>query len=124
MSEILWSDRKRWTFFALPFTFTKYSMSEDRFFISRGFLNKSEDEVRLYRITDVSLKRSFGQRIFGLGTILVSSGDKTLRDFEIKNIKNSKDVKEQLSELVDKQRDAKRVSGREFIDGPDEFDEV
>ena len=43
---------------------------------------------------------------------------------EIKNIKNSKDVKEQLSELVDKQRDAKRVSGREFLDGPDSYDEV
>ena len=124
MSEILWSDRKRWTFFALPFTFTKYSLSDDRFFINKGFLSKTEDEVRLYRITDVSLKRSFGQRIFGLGTIEVSSGDKTLRDFEIKNIKNSKDVKEQLSELVDKQRDAKRVSGREFLDGPDSYDEV
>ncbi len=124
MADIIWSDRKRWTFFALPFTFTKYSLSDDRFFINKGVLNKTEDEVRLYRITDVSLKRSFGQRIFGLGTIEVSSGDKTLRDFEIKNIKNSKDVKEQLSELVDKQRDAKRVSGREFLDGPDSYDEV
>jgi uncharacterized membrane protein YdbT with pleckstrin-like domain len=123
MADIIWSDRKRWTFFALPFTFTKYSMSEDRFFINKGFLSKTEDEVRLYRITDVSLVRSFGQRIFGLGTILVSSGDKTLKDFEIKNIKHSKDVKEQLSELVDKQRDLKRVSGREFIDGPDGMDE-
>ena len=124
MADIIWTDKKRWTFFALPLTFTRYSLSEDRFFVSRGFLNKSEDEVRLYRITDVSLKRSFAQRIFGLGTILVSSGDKTLKDFEVKNIKNSKDVKEQLSELVDKQRDLKRVSGREFLDGPDGYDEV
>ena len=115
MANILWSDRKR-IIFGLPWTFTKYSLSEDRLFISRGFLNTKEDEVRLYRITDISLNRSFGQRIFGLGTIKCCSGDKTLGDFEIKNIKKSKDVKEMLSQMVEAERDRKRVSSREYID--------
>lgn len=115
MANILWSDRKR-IIFGLPWTFTKYSLSEDRLFISRGFLNTKEDEVRLYRITDISLNRSFGQRMFGLGTIKCCSGDKTLGDFEIKNIKKSKDVKEMLSQMVEAERDRKRVSSREYID--------
>ena len=63
------------------------------------------------------------QRIFGLGTIRVESSDKTLKDFEIKNIKNSAEVKEELSELVEEQREKKRVSTREFVNDFDDDDE-
>lgn len=113
--EILWKDRKR-TIFGLPLSFTKYSLDEERLFIESGFLNSKEDEVRLYRITDISLTRTLGQKLFGIGSIKCCSADKTLGDFIIKNIKNPKEVKEQISELVEKQRDAKRVSSREFLD--------
>ena len=113
--EYVWSDKKR-TLFGLPLSFTKYMLSEERLFIEQGFFNKREDEVRLYRIMDVSLTRSFGQRIFGVGTIHCCSADKTLGDFDILSIKNPKDVKEQLSQLVEAQRDAKRVTNREYMD--------
>lgn len=123
MPNIVWKDRKR-TLFGLPWSFTKYSLSDDRLFISTGFLSTKEDEVRLYRIMDISLKRTLGQRIFGLGTIKCCSADKTLGDFEIKNIKKSKDVKELLSEMVEDERNRKKVTSREFIDHEDsEFDD-
>lgn len=123
MPNIVWKDRKR-TLFGLPWSFTKYSLSDDRLFISTGFLSTKEDEVRLYRIMDISLKRTLGQRIFGLGTIKCCSADKTLGDFEIKNIKKSKDVKEMLSEMVENERNRKKVTSREFIDHEDsEFDD-
>ncbi len=111
MANILWQDRKR--YFGLPISFTKYSMSEDRLFVETGLLNLSQDEVRLYRILDLKLKRSLGQRIFGVGSILVSSSDKSLGNFEIKNIKNSANVKEMLSVQVEQQRESKRVYTRE-----------
>ena len=111
MANILWHDRKR--YFGLPISFTKYSMSEDRLFVETGLLNLSQDEVRLYRILDLKLKRSLGQRIFGVGSIIVSSSDKSLGTFEIKNIKNSANVKEMLSVQVEQQREAKRVYTRE-----------
>lgn len=114
MADILWKDRKR-IIFGLPWTFTKYSLSEDRFFVTTGFFTLHEDEVRLYRIMDISLKRNLWQRIFGLGTIFCCSADKTLRDFEIKNIKKSPEVKEMLSKLVEEERTRKRISGREFM---------
>lgn len=107
MPNIVWKDRKR-TLFGLPWSFTKYSLSDDRLFISTGFLSTKEDEVRLYRIMDISLKRTLGQRIFGLGTIKCCSADKTLGDFEIKNIKKSKDVKELLSEMVEMKEIARK----------------
>ena len=115
MAYIIWGDRKR-IIFGLPFTFTKYSLSADRLFINTGFLNVKEDEVRLYRIMDISLERKFWQRLFGLGTIRCCSADKTLKDFEIQNIKDSKSVKEMLSEMVEAERDRKKVTNREFME--------
>ncbi len=109
----LWHDRKRWLFFGLPFTFTRYAVSKERLFISKGFLNVTDDEVRLYRIVDISLRRSLAQRIFGLGTIAVCSGDKTMQDFELQNIKHPMATKELISDLVERQREIKRVVSRE-----------
>ena len=123
MKNILWKDRKR-TFLGLPWSFTVYELDEERFMIKTGFFTKKEDEVRLYRIMDVSLKRTLGQRIFGLGTITCVSADRSLGNFEIKNIKNSRDVKEMLSDNVEIQRDKKRVTNREFMSGHDhDFDD-
>ena len=123
MAEIIWKDRKR-IFFGLPWTFTKYSISEDRLFISTGFFSVKEDEVRLYRIMDVSLERKLWQRMCGLRTIKCCSADKTMGDFEIKNIKKSREVKEMLSNMVEDERTKKKVSSREFMDHErDEFDD-
>ncbi len=119
--DYVWSDRKR-TLFGLPLSFTKYMLSEERLFIEQGFLNKKEDEVRLYRIMDVSLTRSLGQRIFGVGTIHCCSADKSMGDFDIQSVKNPKDVKEQLSQLIETQRDAKRVTNREYMEDDHEND--
>ena len=121
MANILWQDRKR--HLGLPLSFTKYSMSEDRLFVETGFLNLEQNEVRLYRILDLQLKRSLGQRIFGVGSIIVSSSDKSLGHFEIKNIKHSANVKEMLSVQVEQQREAKRVVGREYMSNDVDFDD-
>lgn len=110
--EVEWKDRKR-TFFGLPWSFTKYSLTKDRLFIEKGILNVREDEVRLYRITDLAVTRSFGQRIFGLGTISCCSADKTLGDFQIINIKDATRVKEIMSQLIESERMAKRVISKE-----------
>ena len=121
MANILWHDRKR--YFGLPISFTKYSLSEDRLFVETGLLNLEQNEVRLYRILDLQLKRSLGQRIFGVGSIIVTSSDKSLGKFEIKNVKNSANVKEMLSVQVEQQREAKRVVGREFMGNDADMDD-
>lgn len=123
---ILWRERKR-TFLGLPWSFTIYSCSEEILYIKRGFFNQSEDEVRLYRIMDLSLKKTFGQRMFKVGTIHCCSSDKTMKDFDIINIKHVDAIKKQLSELVEKQRVAKRVTSREYMvdsheDDDDDFE--
>ena len=121
MADILWQDRKR--YFGLPISFTKYSMSEDRLFVETGFFNLEQNEVRLYRVLDLQLKRSLGQRIFGVGSIIVSSSDKSLGTFEIRNVKHSANVKEMLSVQVEQQRKANRVVGREYMSNDMDMDD-
>lgn len=116
--NVIWSDRKR-TLFGLPLSFTKYTLTEERLFIQTGLFTTVEDEVRLYRILDVKLTRTLGQKIFGVGSIHVCSADKSMADFEITSVKNSADVKEKLSELVEKNRVETRVMNREAMFGQD-----
>ena len=92
-------------------------------FVKTGFLSQKEDEVRLYRIMDLSLTRSIWQRMFGVGTIHCASADKSLGNFDIISIKKPRDVKEMLSKCVEEQRDKKRVSNREFMSEHDDCDE-
>ena len=113
MEKELWSDRKRVVFFGLPLSFTKYRLTTNRLFVNTGFLTQREDEVRLYRITDVSLSRTLMQRIFGLSTIHCNSSDRTLGNVDIINIKDGEEVKELLSKSVERERIARRVSTRE-----------
>ena len=83
--NLIWKDRKR--VLGMPLTFTKYSLSEDRIFLQTGFLNLEEEEILLYRVRDLSVKRSLGQRIFGVGSVLVHSSDKSMPHLVIKNVK-------------------------------------
>lgn len=120
--EIVWQDRKR-VWCGLPWSFTKYELNKDKLIIKTGFFTQSQDEVRLYRILDLSLRRSLLQRMFGLGTICCHSVDKTMKNFDIKNIKDSENVKNQLSDLIEEARKANRVSSREFMTDQEDDDE-
>ena len=112
IENVVWSDRKR-TIFGLPWSFTRYVLTDEKLLIVKGFFKQTEEEIRLYRILDMTLNRSLGQRIDRVGTIHVCSSDKTASEFEIKRIKNSREVKEMLSDLVEKQRIARGVTLRE-----------
>ena len=119
---MIWKDRKR-PIFGLPLSFTKYELTEEKLLITTGFLSTRQEEIKLYRIMDLTLKRSIWQRIFGVGTIHCCSGDKTTPEFDIKDIKKSDEIKELLSKNIEIQRDKKRIAGREFlVDSEDDMD--
>ncbi|HAX39361.1 MAG TPA: hypothetical protein DCY10_00540 [Clostridiales bacterium] len=114
MAEIVWKDRKR-IIFGLPWTFTRYSITQEKLIIDTGFFSRKEDEIRLYRILDLSLHRPLRQRIWGLGTIRLHTADKSAPEVEIKRIKHAKKIKEMLSDMVERERDEKRITAREFM---------
>lgn len=120
--DFVWKDRKR-TLFGLPWSFTVYALTKEKLIIRTGFFSKHEEEIRLYRIMDMSLNRTLGQRIFGLGTIHINSADKSTPEFDIKSIKDSGNIKEMLSDMVEEERVRKRVSGREYMSEHDDMDD-
>lgn len=119
-SALVWSDRKR-TVFGLPWSFTRYYLYENKLIIDTGFFSRHEEEVRLYRIMDITLKRSFGERLFGLGTIHCCSGDKSTPEFDIKRIKLPRKVKERLSDMIEEERRSHRIGTREYMEA--DFDD-
>lgn len=107
----IWKDRKR-TFLGLPLSFTKYMLSEDRLFVEKGFLNSELNEERLYRVRDVKVTRSLGQRLFGLGTVTVyASNDQTV----LESIKNPIEVKEEIVRLMEEARKKYGIRASEML---------
>jgi len=122
-NEYLWQDKKR-PIFGLPISFTTYKLKKDKLEITTGMLSIKEEEIKLYRIMDVTLYRSLFQRLFGVGTIHICSEDKTTPELDIKDVKNSEHVKNLISDTIEKCREEKRVSTREIISNLDEIDNM
>ncbi|HAG04585.1 MAG TPA: hypothetical protein DCG28_04005 [Lachnospiraceae bacterium] len=115
--EYLWHDKKR--IWGLPISFTNYAISDDRFFEKKGVFNIEESELLLYRVKDISLKRSFWQRLCGVGTITIYSSDTDKSEQIVKNIAHPNEVKELLHRQIEKKKEEKGMGVTEFIqNGP------
>ena len=122
--EYLWKDRKRRL--GLPLSFTRYFLSGDRLFCETGLLNLKADEVLLYRVQDLELTMTLGQRIFGVGTVCVHSSDKSMPHLDLKNVKHPREVKELIHRSVEEAKDRRRMRATELLGkegGPDYHDE-
>ncbi len=111
--EYLWKDRKRRL--GLPLSFTRYSLSQDRLFCETGFLNLRADEVLLYRVQDLELTMTLGQRIFGVGTVCVHSSDKSMPHLDLKNVKRPREVKELIHQSVEEAKNRRRMRATELL---------
>lgn len=114
-NNYIWKDRKR-PIFGLPLSFTKYTLTDDKILIDTGILSITQEEIRLYRIMDITVKCSFFQRLFNVGTIHCCSADKSTPEFDIKDVKNPIKVKDLISKNVEEERDRKKIASREFMD--------
>ena len=56
--EIEYSEKKRWVFFGLPLTFTRYDVKENIITINSGFLNKVENDCYMYKVQDTDKQAS------------------------------------------------------------------
>lgn len=125
--EYIWKDRKR--HFGMPLSFTRYALSEDRLFLSEGFLSIKDDEILLYRVRDIDTSRNLWQRLFGVGTVVVMSSDKSMPNLVLKNIKDPIAVKELIHQQVEEMKIRRRVRFGEIMtndldgDGEPDLDE-
>jgi len=102
-------ERKRWLFFGLPFTFTKYFVKEDMITIATGFFKIVENDCYMYKVQDVQLTRSLMERIFGLGTIVCHTGDTTHPTLTILHIKHSRVIKDFILQASEEARIKRRT---------------
>ena len=111
--DVIMQERKRWLFFGIPWTFTKYTLTPKRIILNEGLLRSTENEILLYRIIDMELSRTLFQKMFKLGTVTVKSKDASHPILEIKNIKNSRAFRDSLAEAVENERHSMTVRPRE-----------
>ena len=80
----------------------------------------------LYRVRDLVLTMTLGQRIFGVGTVCVVSSDKSIPHLDLKNVKRPREVKELIHQNVEAAKDKRRMRATELVggDGGDELHET
>ncbi len=111
--EYVWQDRKR-TFLGLPWSFTKYFLTNTKFITRPGFFNLDEDELDLYKVTDKKLKLPFWQRLVGCGTVILYVRDTDTPEKEVRCIKQPRQFLAMLDKQIDAERDRYNTRGRDL----------
>ncbi len=117
IKDCVWTDKKR-TIFGLPISFTRYYLTPSKFICRVGFLNITEDEIDLYKITDKKLTLPFWQRMFGCGTVTVFSRDTDYPEKAVYSIKNPREFSELLDKYINEHRDRYGIRGRDLMPAP------
>ncbi len=129
--ELCYNEKKRLLFFGLPWTFTRYELRENVLTTLTGFFTVHENDCFMYKISDVEITRSLGQRMFGLSTITLFTSDVTDRTIIMKNVKHGREIKDFLLQASEAARLRRRTVsmqnigfGASDIHDIDEMDEV
>ena len=118
--NVLWHQRKR-NWCRTPFTFTTYTLTDEEMSVKTGVFNQHFNLIKLFRIVDISIERSFVQRLFGMSTLVLATRDQSSGDGDVtlRNIVDGFRVRETIQEAVDAARRANGMTAREFIGGVD-----
>ena len=88
-----------------------YEITDQRLIIKRGILFKTIDEIELYRIKDVRLGYSLLNQMTDIGTITLTSSDRTTSggEFTLRDVPMARERREGLRKLVDRARQRRGV---------------
>ncbi len=117
-------ERKRTRLFGLPWTFTKYTIDDEKVTIKSGFLSIVEDDAYMYKIQDVRLIRSFLDRLNKTGTVVCYTGDITHPELKLLHIKHSSEIKDFLRTASEEARIKRRTLHTMDIASGPEFEDV
>ena len=73
-----------------------YAVTTQRVRVVSGLFSKTIEEIELFRVKDTSAHQSFFQRLFGLGTITILSGDERTPRLVLNGVPNPIELRERL----------------------------
>ena len=71
---------------------TRYEVSPDRIEWSRGILDRRVDNIDMFRVIDLKMRRSVLDCIFGIGTVGLITTDKTDPKFEFEKVHRPREL--------------------------------
>ncbi len=71
---------------------TRYEVSPDRIEWSRGILDRRVDNLDMFRVIDLKMRRSVIDCIFGIGTVELITTDKTDPEFEFEKVHRPREL--------------------------------
>lgn len=83
---------------------TTYSLTTQRFRIAQGVLNRTFDDLELYRVKDITVEQPLVQRVLGLGTIRMVTSDATTPELRLSAIPTPVEVHERMRMEVERCR--------------------
>ncbi|HEY2882074.1 MAG TPA: PH domain-containing protein [Pirellulales bacterium] len=82
----------------------RYRLTRYRLFHQHGLLSREIDRIETIDIDDVTVKQTLAERMFGIGTIIVMSSDRTVPNLHMEGIEHVTHV----ADLIDSTRRAER----------------
>jgi uncharacterized membrane protein YdbT with pleckstrin-like domain len=77
---------------ALWVRMTHYEVSNDRIEFGTGIFERRIDNLDMFRIVDIKLRRGLFDCIVGVGTILLTTTDKSHPEFVFEKVKNAREL--------------------------------
>ena len=71
---------------------THYEVGSDRIEFGTGIFERKIDNLDMFRVVDIKLRRSFFDCIVGVGTILLTTTDKSHPEFVFEKVKNVREL--------------------------------
>ena len=88
---------------------TDFTLTNQRLRIKTGILSRQTEEIELYRVRDTAINQSLFERIFGLGTIQISSSDPRTPEVPLPAIKDPHGVREHFRRFTEQMRRSRGV---------------
>ncbi len=76
----------------LELKMTSYAVSAERIEYSRGILDRRVDNLDMFRVIDLKLRRSFLDCLVGVGTVMLTTTDKSHPEFVFQKIRYAREL--------------------------------
>lgn len=81
---------------AMQLRMTHYEVGADRIEFGRGIFDRKVDNLDMFRVVDIKLRRSVLDCIVGVGTVLLTTTDKSHPEFVFEKVRGSRELYDAL----------------------------